>query len=138
MFSAAALCAPVGAIGGSGANPELLVNGGFANSDNWTGIPTIAGGKLTFVEGDVKTQTLVGGSVPAGNFVGTIDIDANTSDVFVILLGAADEQRGNETFSGGATGVALPVTITADGEVSKYQIGTADAAVVDNVTLAQA
>lgn len=120
--------------GGAAGPVELLVNGGFANGDNWTGEGVISAGKLSWAEGGQEIQTLVGGSVPAGDYVGTIDISVNGGVVQVILKGAADETRGTETFSG-TTGTGLPVTITASGEVSKYVINASDLATVDNVTL---
>lgn len=114
---------------------ELLVNGGFANGDNWSvASGSISAGKCSWGEGGTANQTLVGGSVPAGDYVGTIDISANGGIVQVILRGAGSENRGLENFSG-TTGTGLPVTITASGEVSGYEINATDLATVDNVTL---
>lgn len=124
------------AASGGGGGGELLTNGDFASGANWSlsgGV--ISGGTLSFAEGGQADQTLVGGSVPAGNYAGTIDISVNVGGITVILVGAGGENRGSQAFSG-VTGTGLAVAITASGEVTKYRIqGGDDATTVDNVTL---
>lgn len=115
---------------------ELLVNGGFDSGANWTVTSgSISAGKVSWPEGGVADQTLVGGSVPAGDYVGVIDISVNSAGVGVVLLGAGGENRGFENFTSGTTGTGLPVTITASGEVTTYRVSATDLATVDNVSL---
>jgi hypothetical protein len=125
------------------AGPELLVNTGFANGDDWalTGAPapTIAGGLLVFDAGfqdngfQNATQTLAGGSVPSGDYTVGIDVAA-TGGVTIRLLGAANEVRA--TSGSFDVGTGQTEVLAASGEVSKFQIRTAtmDGA-ADNVTM---
>lgn len=127
--------------GGGAAAPappaELLVNTGFTSGDNWalTGAAVISGGTLTCTPDEIPkrgTQTLVGGSVPAADYVVGLDYVIVGSHAQVFLRGAADENRGSHTFD--TPGAGQTATIAADGEVSKFQIVFAADPVIDAVT----
>jgi hypothetical protein len=122
-----------GAAPGGGGGGELITNGSFATTDNWTGDGEIAGGNLTFVETGTEEQTIVAGEQPAGDYVGTIDITSNGAGVQVTLAGGVGV--GDELFAGGVTGVGLPVTITASGPWTRCLIGVGDTAVIAAVSL---
>ena len=127
--------------------PDLVTNGGFDVDASWTKTSaTISGGKLHFTvytQGDNQsaTQTLAGGSVPAGVYRVTLDLTVIISQLGtgtqIQLLGAANEVRGFANFP--SSGLAQTADITASGEVSKINIrgssANGDDADIDNVKL---
>jgi hypothetical protein len=131
---------------GTGAAPEppnLITNGTFDSGADWTlsqiggtELPTISGGKLNSTagnEGNIQraTQVLSGGSSPAGTYRATLDTTVG-SGVDVVLLGAADQNRGSGSVPAGTAGTA---DIVASGEVSKVRLGFENNGTIDNVIL---
>lgn len=126
-----------------GAPENLITNGTFDSGADWTlsqiggtELPTISGGKLNSTagnEGNIQraTQTLSGGSSPTGTYRATLDTTVG-SGVDVVLLGAADQNRGSGNIAAGTAGTA---DIVASGEVSKVRLGFENNGTVDNVIL---
>jgi len=124
---------------------ELLIDTDMPGTANWlpghtggTVDPQIIGGEGVFTaetEGNTQhlTQTLAGGSLPAGDYVVGVDVSANSDWLQLRLLGAANEIRGSASFEG--TGAGLTDTITATGEVSKFRINTASDVTMSNPTM---
>jgi hypothetical protein len=126
----------------AGGGAELITNGGFDSSDNWTlaNGAAISSGQLSLGTFSTATQTLAAGSQPAGDYLVTLDNTGGAIGGAFVLLGAGDEQRGYAILSNMGTGTGLTDTITATGEVSKVRIsGEEDSAnVIDNVSLVAA
>jgi hypothetical protein len=128
---------------------DLVTNGGFGSGASWTASgsppPTISGGAAHFTSAtngntQAYVQTLAGGSVPAGTFRVTLDVNVllsqGGSGTTINLLGAGSEARGSHSFP--TTGIGQTFDIAASGEVSKIQIRNSaggDDADVDNVKL---
>lgn len=129
--------------GSAPAPPDLITNGSFGSGADWTltevgggALPTISGGKLNLTagnEGNIQraTQTLAGGSSPAGTYRVTFDL-TGAGNVDFTLLGAANESRG---VGAGLPGTGSTIDIVASGEVSQIRLSADNDGTMDNVVL---
>lgn len=135
-----------GLIGSTASGPsDLITNGAFDSGASWTlsqiggsMLPTIGAGKLNSSagnEGNIQraTQVLAGGTSAAGTYRVTLDTTVG-SGVDIVLLGAADQNRGTGAITAAVAGTA---DIIASGEVSKIRLSFENDGTIDNVKLEQ-
>jgi hypothetical protein len=129
--------------------PDLITNGGFGTTSNWTLTagslsPNISGGTLNFTQnlGDESQQKAtqnLGSDQPAGTYRITVDVSNFVNDasapVRIVLQGPSSEFRGaSSNFTG--NGAALTFDIVASGTVRIIQFQATDNHVhLDNVKM---
>lgn len=117
--------------------PDLVTNGSFSADTDWTKTgtdaqPTISGGKIHFTDNingtfQRATQTLAGGSTPAGTYSYAIDISSITGGhgtfCNISLLDAGGTSKGTSSNDlTNTTNRTLTGTFTTSAACTKVQI----------------